>query len=313
MQQRGGTTAFLRQTFGGEVFSTADALRAGLSARRLRLAKNIDGLRSLGGGRWVVLDADDSIEQYKRAAEALHDGRQDVVLAGVTAAAWWDLPCPDPGGDWQELPMCLASAKPIHNRRNLIRYRLGGRGVTQRHGLRVTDLPTTACDVARQLPTPQALIVVDAVARQLAGTSDRHLLRQEKRRAGIIDLLLAHAAASPRPNGARTRRTLSFAHPAADSPPESYIRGHILEVGKPAPWVNPPMTGASGKQYWVDLYWPDTAIAIEIDGAVKYTDGEVLYEEKKRHDDLRAAGVNPLRWTAETVFAFAPLLVGRLP
>jgi hypothetical protein len=306
----------LEQAFGSGVFTTADASVLGVSQRRLALAAGRGELVRLGPGVYRLSGTlPEPRLDYLDRVDAVVLRHRGAALAGVSAAAAWELPCPDKWGDWRTLPITLWSPKPINSRPGIVRLKgAHGRAFATVSERLVTDLVTTAVDVAWQLPSPEALIVLDAVARRLAGTTERHALRSPKLAQRVRAEMLAPLSEQPRrPGTTRIVRSLTWANPAADSPPESYIRGHILSAGKRAPSVNPPLTGASGKTYWVDLYWPDSGLAIEIDGKIKYRDPGVLYREKLRHDDLRAAGIDPVRWPAEDVFAFAPLLVGDLP
>ncbi len=176
----------------------------------------------------------------------------------------------------------------------------------------VTDLPTTAVDVARLLPIPEALIVVDAAARRLAGTTDRALLRSPKVRERVRGAFAQALAVTPRPSGIRARTCLDWADPAADSPPESHIRGHLRQSGLPIPEVNPPVMGASGKRYYVDLLWPEALRGLEVDGAMKYTDPTVLQSEKRRQEDIEATGIRIKRALAADVFGRPDTIVAGL-
>ena len=302
----------LEEAFGSDRFTTGQARSIKVSQRRLSLAVQRGDLIRVRHGVYRLAGGEpDSRQGHLDAVDELLERHPDAALAGVSAAACWDLPCPDPWGDWRKLTPALCTPKRIRGPVRTLAVR--NRVITKVGDRRATDLVTTAVDTAWQLPAPQALIVVDAVARRLAQTTDRSLLTSRKLRERVRSTLVAPLARQPqRPHRHRIAQTLSWADPAADSPPESYLRGHILQAGLPPPSVNHPLTGASGKRYWVDLYWPETGRAIEIDGKVKYGEKNALYREKVRHDDLRAAGVDPLRWTAEDVFAHALLLVDAL-
>lgn len=298
----------LEEAFGSDRFTTAQARSVRVSQRRLSLAvASGDLMRERRGVYRLAGPEPDTRQAHLDMLDDLLARHPEAALAGASAAANWDLPCPDPWGDWRTLPPTLCAPRRIRSVRWLDERHRTVAAVADR---RTTDLVTTAVDVSRQLPAAQALIVLDAIARRLAKTSDRRLLTSRTVRERVRTALLAPLAQQPqRPHRRRIARTMAWADPAADSPPESYLRGHILLADLPPPSVNHPITGASGRQYWVDLYWPETGRAIEIDGKVKYGEQDALYREKVRHDDLRAAGVDPLRWTAQEVFAHAPLLV----
>ncbi len=189
---------------------------------------------------------------------------------------------------------------------------LAGRPWSVLDGMAVTDLVATACDTAGQLPAPHALVVVDDVARRLAGTADRQRLASPRLRDAVRERLAVALDAFPCPATARARSALRWADPAADSAPESALRGHLLEAGLPPPLANARFTGASGRRYYVDLSWPEIGLGVEVDGRVKYTDMAVVYREKLRQDDLQAAGLRIRRWAAADVAAFPAAVVAAI-
>jgi hypothetical protein len=303
----------LRDHFGCEVFTTGMAEAVGVSGQRLQRAVGNGAITKVAHGRFCIPAAEaDSRSEYLRRLDAHLLARPTAAAAGVSAAACWDLPCPDPWGDWNQLPMVLASDRKLHRVHGLVHWRLGGRATVTVDHRRVTDLPTTAVDVARQSSAPEALIVVDAAARRLAGTSDRRLLRSPKMRQRIRDVLGQALAATPRPHGARVRTALEWMHPAAESPPESYIRGHILQSDLPVPSVNAPVVGVSGRQYSIDLLWPGAMRGLEVDGRVKYTEPAALHREKRRQEDIEATGIRLSRQLAADIFDHPEAVVGAI-
>jgi hypothetical protein len=298
----------LRTAFPEGVFTADDARGVGVSGSTADRLVARDLLLRAGVRKYLVPPAPTtSRDRYLAGLRRLLDAHPGAVAAGVSAAAARGLRCPDPWGDWLNLPFVLGTERPIHRRPGLRVVRLVEGEVLD--GLRCTDLPVTAREVARHLPAPQALIVLDHVAREIAGTDDKLRLIAPKTRAKVA-AALGTGAAVPRERAAR--RTMSWADPAADSAPESYLRGHLLLAGVEAPRVNHPVTAASGRGYFPDLWWPDRSLAIEIDGKEKYDGPGALYAEKIREDDLRLAGLQVLRWTAGDVFRFAPALVAQL-
>ncbi|CAN5389028.1 hypothetical protein BH09ACT1_BH09ACT1_15320 [soil metagenome] len=79
-------------------------------------------------------------------------------------------------------------------------------------------------------------------------------------------------------------------------------------AGLTKPRLQEPFRGASGREYEVDFWWPETNLIGEFDGKFKYADeayrqgrtpAQVVYDEKLREDDLRAAGHRMSRWNWE--------------
>jgi hypothetical protein len=76
----------------------------------------------------------------------------------------------------------------------------------------------------------------------------------------------------------------------------------MLASGLPRPELQVEIYDAAGFIGRADAWYEDAAVAIEFDGKVKYTDpryasspGEVLWEEKRREDRMRAVGIRVVR------------------
>lgn len=89
---------------------------------------------------------------------------------------------------------------------------------------------------------------------------------------------------------------------------------HIAKISPPLLQVV--LFGASGRRYVVDFWWPQFTMIGEFDGWAKYTDPTFLNgrtaeqafrDEKRREDDLRAAGHGMTRW--EWAHAMDPALL----
>ncbi|MBD8078317.1 hypothetical protein [Cellulosimicrobium arenosum] len=147
-------------------------------------------------------------------------------------------------------------------------------------GLPVTGLERTVVDCARAGTGPQGLVVADSALR--AGADPTVL-------TAILDESVGKRGIR------RARTVVALADARAESPGESVVRWTIHEAGLPAPVPAHEATTARGR-YWLDLAWPDLMVAIEFDGAVKYSGGEFgdpsarIWREKLRHDALTEAG-----------------------
>ena len=114
----------------------------------------------------------------------------------------------------------------------------------------VTSLERTAVDIALDLPTPEALITVDAALRRGA---DPHLMS-----AILEDLGQVRGCH-------RARRTLHWADGHSESPLESRGRGELMVQGLPRPWCNVTFCFA-GVEVRPDHWWHHLGIAGEADG-----------------------------------------------
>lgn len=279
-------------------FTRAQILAAGIPPWRWREAVKADRLHRLRRGVYVLQPgADDRIRHAQRAAAELVTRRGHFAVAD-SAAAFHGLPNPW-FAPWDSRPVQVAG--PRSRRERGIARSTGLVPVQTPWGL-AADPVAAAVAVAAAVPLPNALMVMDHVARSLAGTNDRFELASQRCRVRV-QATLRECADTP---------ATQLADPAAESPAESFCRGHMLLAGFPEPSCGVPRRGASGSQYFVDLMLGE--LAIEVDGLVKYQqDGmEAVVQEKHREDDLRAAGVAFHRVFVEHLYADPAHEMGRL-
>ena len=159
--------------------------------------------------------------------------------------------------------------------------------VVQVDGIPVTSLSRTAIDLARGMTIPYALIALDSALRLGAPR----------------EVLMQTALAMKGWSGTKLLRSvIPLADGLAESALESAARGSCLAAGLPAPQLQRPIAGASGKQYRVDMLWEQASLIVEPDGWGKYGElpqqqEDALRREKHREDDLREADFTVLRVT----------------
>ena len=172
-------------------------------------------------------------------------------------------------------------------------------------GVPVTSAPHTAIDLARMgtrpnlriraeaLPVPEALVPLDAAARELGAETPaaaRDLFRSLRGRFRYAPgIRLVDAA-------------VEFVDPRSESPLESWARGYMLAFGIPSPQLQHCITGGDGITYRVDFCWPDARVIVEVDGLAKYGETPVEVRASKRRElerqrALEAAGWIVIRWT----------------
>lgn len=164
--------------------------------------------------------------------------------------------------------------------------------VTDWASFSVTTVARTLVDCAREWELVDAVVALDdAIHREL---TDPRLLRA------------AVAGARHWEGAAKAARAVGLADGRAESPLESAGRVRILTSGLPAPELQVELWDDDGFIGRVDGWYDDAAVALEFDGAVKYLDprggrspGEVLWQEKRREDRMRAAGARPVRIAQE--------------
>lgn len=163
-----------------------------------------------------------------------------------------------------------------------------------RDGIEITTLDRTAVDLALDLPTPRALICVDAAL---------------SRGASITVMARILSDRGPVRGCRQARRTLDWADGHAESALESRSRGELLLCGLPRPRCNVTIRW-NGQEFRVDDLWDDLGIVGEADGRIKYegnlVQGDSLWKEKIRQEWLEtAAGMLVVRWTSSEI-QYAP-------
>jgi hypothetical protein len=112
----------------------------------------------------------------------------------------------------------------------------------------------------------------------------------------------AAAAVHHWPGASRAVRAASLADGRAESPLETRGRLRIIGAGFPRPQLQVEIRAAGRLVGVADAWFEEAAVAVEFDGRVKYmnpwrgrTPEQVLWEEKRREDELRALDIRIVR------------------
>ena len=297
----------------GQPFTTAEAIRAGLSHRTLAAATAAGRLVKSRHG-WFHLPApgESRIQAAVRASKiALAEGPADAVISHHTAA------------ELHGLPLVRARASRAHltvdrptGGRNAAHVQIhtspaNSLSTTEVEGIPVTSIDRTIVDLARSAGFDAGVCAAD------------HALRSElTTRRSLMDELELHRG---RTGVAIAREAINFADPLAESPGESLSRCVMRSLGTiPIPRLQHQYLSAEGHAVArTDFSWGDGALAGEFDGRIKYSGravdgadpGEVVWREKLREDRLRDLGVVVIRWVWNDLFMpkrFEQLLLGGL-
>ena len=213
-----------------------------------------------------------------------------AVVSHTSAAVLHDLPV------WSE-----------HlNRVQLTRHRRGG-GRTRRwvqvHGVplpesdivdvggfRVTSLARTVVDLGCRLPLAQAVAAGDVASTRIDPAEVVEILRQQAGRTGV----------------GQARRAAALFDARSESPGEWFSRVVFHLARLPAAELQYNVLTPDGRFVGrSDFGWPDFGVLGEFDGKQKYrellrkpgqTAEDVLIDEKRREDKLRALGWIVIRW-----------------
>jgi hypothetical protein len=251
-----------------------------------------------GSGTWirlrrgVYIAADELADAEQRGrrhdvdclAVLLALGRTSAAISHASAARLWRLPVPrdldrtvrltDPQL-WRRGQGFLISPAPLEPAE---RASLGP--------IRLTSAARSVVDCAREWPLEDAVVAMDTALLAGHTTSD--------------ELVRAAETARHWRGAARAARAAALSDGRAESPLETRGRLRIVGSGFPRPELQVEIRTDGRLVGVVDAWFDEVAVAVEFDGRVKYADpwrepGRVLWEEKRREDELRALGIRFLR------------------
>lgn len=203
------------------------------------------------------------------------------VLAGLPAAALH-------GSDWidddQPIELIWRNPRPPFGviTRN---QRVEPDEVTRIAGLPVTTRARTAFDLARQLPTGEAVARLDALMRATPYSREDVLLLA-KRYPGARGLR-------------RLRAALPLVDPGAASPRETWLRLLLIEAGLPVPTTQIPVQPNWQLVAVVDMGWERYKVAVEYDGDHHRTSRRQYARDQQRLRTLEQLGWIVIRVIAE--------------
>lgn len=231
-----------------------------------------------------------------------------MVFSHWSAAALHGLPVP---GDRLRTVHHTAPPGTTGSRSQIVVHPLplSDRDVVDLGGLRVTSPARTAVDIAAIAGFRDAVVVADALLGALG---------RRRPADGRQMLLAAWDRAQPRRAMRKVQAVFDFADAGAESVGESVSRVTMRTLGVPAPVLQHEFRNLWRVVARTDFWWPRLRVVGEMDGRMKYTDprlhggdpAAVLYEEKRREDEVRAMGVRFVRWGWEE--AQDPRLLGPL-
>lgn len=157
-------------------------------------------------------------------------------------------------------------------------------------GYRVTSLARTVVDLGCSLPLAQSVAAGDVALTRVSRAELDAALQKQAGRTGV----------------GRARRAVALLDSRSESPGESASRVAFHQAGLPPPEPQYKVCTADGSFVGrCDFGWPDFGVLGEFDGKSKYgellrrpgqTAEDVLIEEKRREDRLRAVGWIVIRW-----------------
>jgi hypothetical protein len=209
-----------------------------------------------------------------------------AVLAGRTAAAWYDAPfaaptdavlvVTPPGTSWRGPRGVRVHRRPVDPQEVVTLEDEGGL-------VRLTSPVRTAWEICALEPMASAVALLDGMTR--AGHLDAQALS---------DLV---SSTKGRWGSRRVAKVVPLVDGRSQSPPESWVRVAFLRAGLPAPV--PQFVVLAGDEFLgqVDLAWPEHRLIVEYEGAYHF-DGLQIARDDRRYERLIAAGWRVIRLSA---------------
>lgn len=168
-----------------------------------------------------------------------------------------------------------------------------------------TGVARTLVDCAREWSLTDGVIAMDAAL--------------QGRKVARSELAAAVLAATHRAGIATAARAYGLCDGRAESPLETRGRLAIRAAGLPLPELQVELWDQDGFVARVDAWYDDAAVAVEFDGRVKYVDPyrgrqpeDVVWEEKRREDRIRALDVRTIRVVSDDLGVPWPRMAARL-
>lgn len=214
----------------------------------------------------------------------------EPVFSHATAAALHGIPLI--GGLGESVHVTIDASGVRRRQPDLVvhQLRLDASEIDRVDGLLVTGLIRTLLDLALTQSFQNAVAAMDWALAQGISRADLHAALEIR---GAVKRGKAAAA------------VIEFADPRSGSPGESVSRGVMHLLGCEIPELQHSVSDMNGSIGVVDFYWPEQHLIGEFDGAMKYVDREsmggrtatqVVIDEKRREDRMRATGRGFVRW-----------------
>lgn len=263
------------------------------------------GLRRVRRGVYVAAAEWDQAKREQRhrimidAVSATR--RAPPIFSHVSAAILWGIPIV---GSHLNAVHLITGGRTVARTKNGVVWHhepLGHEEVAEVQGHLVTGYSRTLIDLARTLPFPAAVAVLDDALRRSSHVPGAPQLRGGSRKELRESLEMLRGEAGVR--GARA--AVEFADARAGSPGESISRANIHLLHFPPPRLQVAFDRPDGGKDVTDFDWPEHRTFGEFDGLGKYvkeeftkgrTIQEVVMLEKERENRIRKHRPFGARW-----------------
>jgi hypothetical protein len=285
------TVAFTQHEFAADVSRRTHARRV-LSKTETRVANGV----YVETEPWRNLAQRDRYLLMIRAIAQTR--RKDMVLSHWSAAALHGLPIVGP---WpSQVHVSIGRVSGGRSRRGVAKHALvvSDNEVVEIDGMLVTSIPRTLIDLSIYGAPSTAIVALDRAL----------LVDRQGRTPALVqpgELWDSYIARGTFRGAARARRMLEFGTEHSESPLESVSRLNMKIIRCPLPELQVAFHDHAGLIGYTDFYWRNSRLVGEADGDVKYlneslrggrTADEVVLDEKRREDRIRALHEGVTRW-----------------
>jgi hypothetical protein len=282
-----------------EVVLVSDAALGGVGRRSLARAAEAGELVRVRRGAYVRSTEWDALDPTARHLVRLHAAQacfdRPLVFSHWSAAVLLGLPALLTSQELLHVSVPPETARSGSGFRHHL-LPLTSEDVIEVDGLRCTRWERTVVDLAAAAPFADAVAAADAAL---------HRLDPAVRPLGKQALLAAWRRAQPRRERGKVTDVIDFADARSESVGESISRCTMRLLRVPPPELQHVFVDSRGRLIArVDFWWPKVRVAGEMDGRMKYLDprlsggdpARVVYEEKRREDEVRSLDVRFARW-----------------
>lgn len=266
-------------------------------AQRLRAGEWVAIRRGAYAERSTVEGLDAAGRHVLTVRAAVHNLDGLVVVSHASALAVLGVPLW--GVDFGTVHVHRESGRSSRTEAGVVHHRgeLGSEELIEVDGLLVTVPERAVIDAARRESFEAGVVLADGALRELSFDMNRarEIVERQRDWAG----------------SGKAERVLRFSDGAAATVGESRSRVMMARIGLPKPQLQRPYFRRDGSVFaHVDFYIEEYDTAGEFDGKQKYGRafyertgrlvpvdlGDVLWQEKRREDDIREHGSEVVRW-----------------
>ncbi len=270
-----------------EPFTTHDALKSGLSARRLRshdLVRPIRGIR-------IAREADGLLARCR--AYATHR-RTDFAFSHATAATFYGIPLPylDP-----LIHVSVRAPGRAPAIAGFAGHKLARWETWLIHDLPVTTPEQTWIDLAQNVPHDALVAAGDFLV------SGRRPLSSRVALARTLELSAGRRGVH------RAREALDLVREGSESPGETRLRLLLSRAGLPTPTLNFELLGRAGEFIArVDFAFPSHRVALEYEGDIHRVERSIWQRDIHRQSRIEDLGWRVVRVTSSDITNSADLI-----